>query len=92
MVYVLDADWYVDCSSRMIGDGGLAGIVSALSESGRIPKAIVMGIGYVTRNQRGRDLLWAYEKFYAFLTEELIPFVDREYRTDIISPRTLVGH
>ena len=92
MIYLLDADWYFDGSSKMIGDGGVAGIVSSLSESGRIPKAIVVGIGYVKRNQRGRDLLWAYEKFYAFLTEGLIPFVDSEYRTDIRSPRTLVGH
>ena len=92
VIYLLDADWYFDGSSKMIGDGGVAGIVSSLGESGRIPKAIVVGIGYVERKQRGRDLLWAYKKFYAFLTEELIPFVDSEYRTDISSPRTLVGH
>jgi len=92
VIYLLDADWYFDGSSTMIGDGGVAGIVSSLSESGRIPRAIVVGIGYVGRNQRGRDLLWAYEKFYAFLTEELIPFVDGEYRTDAAVPRTLVGH
>ena len=74
VIYVLDADWYFDGSSMRIGDGGVAGIASALSEGGYIPKAIVVGIGYVNRNQRGRDLLWAHEKFYAFLAEELIPF------------------
>ena len=92
MIYLLDADWYHDGSSTMIGDGGVAGIASALSEGGRIPKVIVIGIGYVKKNQRGRDLLWAHEKFYAFLTEELVPFVDGEYRTDTAAPRTLVGH
>ena len=92
VIYLLDADWYFDGSSRMIGDGGMAGIVSSLGESGRIPEAIVIGIGYVKKNQRGRDLLWAHEKFHAFLTEELIPLVDREYRTDTKAPRTLVGH
>ena len=92
VVYLLDADWYFDGSSTMIGDGGVAGIVSSLGESGRIPKAIVIGIGYVNSNQRGRDLLWAHEKFYTFLAEELIPFIDREYRTDTSALRTLVGH
>ncbi len=92
VIYLLDADWYFDGSSTMIGDGGVAGNVSSLSVSGRIPKAIVVGVGYPKKNQRGRDLLWAHEDFYAFLTEELIPFVDREYRTDITAPRTLVGH
>jgi enterochelin esterase-like enzyme len=92
VIYLLDADWYFDGSSRMIGDGGVAGIASSLSNGGRIPKAIVIGVGYVKKNQRGRDLLWAHEKFYAFLTEELIPFIDAEYRTDTTAPRTLVGH
>ena len=92
VVYLLDADWYFDGSSMRIGDGGVAGIVSSLSESGRIPKAIVVGIGYLKSNQRGRDLLWAPEKFYGFLTEELIPFADGEYRTDTSAPRSLVGH
>jgi enterochelin esterase-like enzyme len=92
VIYLLDADWYLDGSSTMIGDVGVAGIVSSLSESGRIPKAIVVGVGYSKKNQRGRDLLWAHGEFYAFLTEELIPFVDREYQTDTTAPRTLVGH
>ena len=92
VIYVLDAGWYFDGSSRMIGYGGVAGIASSLSGGGQIPKAIVVGIGYVNRNRRGRDLLWAHERFYAFLTEELIPFVDGEYQTDITVPRTLVGH
>ena len=92
VIYSLDADWYFDGSSTMIGDGGVAGIASSLSEGGRIPKTIVVGIGYLGRNQRGRDLLWAHERFYAFLTEELIPFIDGEYRTDTTAPRTLVGH
>ncbi len=92
VIYVLDADWYFDGSSWRIGDGGVAGIVSSLSESGRIPNAIVIGIGYIKTNHRGRDFLWAPEAFYAFLTTELIPFVDGEYPTDASSPRTLVGH
>lgn len=92
VIYLLDANWYFDGSSSRIDDGGVAGIVSSLSKSGRIPKAIIIGIGYTTTNQRGRDFLWAPERFYAFLTWELIPFVDSRYRTDANSPRTLVGH
>ena len=66
--------------------------VTALTFGQEVPELIVVGIGYVNRNQRGRDLLWAHDRFYAFLTEELIPFVDGEYRTDTRAPRTLVGH
>ena len=92
VIYLLDADWYFDGSSVRIADGGVAGIVASLSESGRIPKSIVVGIGYLKSTQRGRDLLWAPDKFYAFIIEELIPFVDGAYRTDTSAPRTLVGH
>ncbi len=92
VIYLLDADWYFDGSSGRIGEGGVAGIVSSLSESGRIPNAIVIGIGYIKENNRGRDFLWSPETFHVFLTTELIPFVDGEYPTDAKSARTLVGH
>jgi len=92
VIYLLDADWYFDGSSGGIGEGGVAGIVSSLGESGRIPNAIVTGIGYTATNHRGRDFLWAPEAFYAFLTTELIPSIDSQYRTDAKSGRTLIGH
>jgi enterochelin esterase-like enzyme len=92
VIYLLDGDWYFDGQGWRISGGGVAGIVSSLGRGGRIPKAILVGIGYVEENQRGRDFLWRYEKFYAFLTEELIPFIDANYRTDLGSERTLVGH
>jgi enterochelin esterase-like enzyme len=60
--------------------------------AGAIPKTILVGIGYADRNQRGRDFLWGYERFYSFLAEELIPYVDAHYRTDCHQERTLVGH
>ena len=49
VIYLLDADWYFDGSSARIGDGGVAGIVSSLSESGRIPRAILVGIDTLPR-------------------------------------------
>ncbi len=91
-IYLLDGDWYFDDSSWRIGDGGVEGIVTSLTRGGQIPKSIVVGIGYVDKNQRGRDFLWQPERFYAFLTEELIPFIDAEYRTKAGSGRTLIGH
>jgi enterochelin esterase-like enzyme len=92
VIYLLDGDWYFDGSSWMIDDGGVAGIADLLSDGDRIPKAIVVGIGYTDTNERGRDFHWRLENFYAFLTDELIPHIDAEYNTNLDAPRTLIGH
>jgi Tol biopolymer transport system component/enterochelin esterase-like enzyme len=92
VIYLLDGDWYFDGSSWMIDDGGVVGIAGMLSEGGRIPESIVIGIGYPDRNQRGRDFHWQLENFHAFLTEELTPYFDTEYNTNPDAPRTLIGH
>ncbi|KYK33609.1 MAG: esterase family protein [Theionarchaea archaeon] len=90
-IYLLDGDWYFDGSHWRIDRGGVHGIVSRLAESGDIPEAIVVGIGYPKENQRGRDFLGSPVHFYRFLKEELIPFVDSTYSTQR-DGRTLVGH
>ena len=92
VIYLLDGDWYFDDSSRMIDDGGVAGIAASLSDGGRIPESIVVGIGYVDFSARARDFHWRPEKFHAFLVDELIPYIDEEYNTDENSARTLIGH
>lgn len=92
VIYLLDGDWYFDGQDRRIDSGGVAEIVSSLGNGGQIPKAILVGVGYAKANQRGRDFLWGYEKFYAFLTEELVPFIDAHYRTDTRAERALIGH
>jgi predicted alpha/beta superfamily hydrolase len=52
-----------------------------------VPPQIVVG---VDQRERGVDLGRNQELFTRFLVEELVPFIDREYRT--MSFRTLIGH
>jgi uncharacterized protein (DUF885 family)/enterochelin esterase-like enzyme len=91
VVYLLDGDWYFD-TNWPTDKGGVARLVSDMVSAGTIPETILVGIGYAERNQRGRDFLWGYERFYAFLTEELVPYIDARYRTDLEQERTLLGH
>jgi hypothetical protein len=51
------------------------------------PPQIVVG---VDQRDRGMDLSRNQELFTRFLAEELVPFIDREYRTNHY--RTLIGH
>lgn len=51
------------------------------------PPQIVVGID---QRDRGTDLGSSQEAFTRFLTTELVPFIDREYRTSGF--RTLIGH
>jgi hypothetical protein len=75
----------------------VTGIVEVLARLSRMPQMIVIAI---PNTDRSRDFLptrmddfppvAAADKFLAFLKEELIPFVDKNYRT---APyRTLCGH
>jgi len=83
-------------------DGGFhfhhtSGIVQFLSAQGIIPEMIVVALTNVDRN---RDFSPTHEdriptsggagKFLSFLTEELIPFIDHNYRTQDFD--VLVGH
>ncbi|KAA3646579.1 MAG: alpha/beta hydrolase [Chloroflexi bacterium] len=65
---------------------------SNLGESGEMPPSIIVGIGYVHANMRGRDFMLNPEAFYFFIIEELIPFIDRQYNGDPDGERTLIGH
>jgi enterochelin esterase-like enzyme len=51
------------------------------------PPQIVVG---VDQRDRGTDLGRNQELFTRFLVEELVPYIDREYRTNFY--RTLIGH
>ncbi len=90
-MYLLDGDWYFDGSHWRMPDNGVKGIVRTLSYNKLIPESIVVGIGYPEENNRGRDFLQNYNNFYAFLKNELIPFIDENYNTDVTG-RTLIGH
>lgn len=76
-----------------------AGIAEFLASSGRIPELIVIG---VTNTARTRDLTpvtsetekspeaGGADDFLAFLAGELLPYIDRQYRTEPF--RILAGH
>ncbi|MFX0063544.1 MAG: NosD domain-containing protein [Candidatus Hermodarchaeota archaeon] len=92
-VYVLDGDWYFDGSyprGQFIDPYGMVGLLSDLTSSRKIPGVILVAIGYPDQNYRGRDFLFEPQTFYRFLKEELIPYVDAQYKT-IQSQRTLIG-
>ncbi|HEU5049301.1 MAG TPA: alpha/beta hydrolase-fold protein [Gemmatimonadales bacterium] len=75
------------------------GVVQFLAAQGRIPQMIVVGVG---NTDRTRDLTPPTEdprmsaaaggadRFLRFLTDELVPHVDRTYRT--LDYRVLAGH
>ena len=76
-IYVLDGEWGFDFASASVGQ---------LSDfEGRIPQMIVVGISNTVRE---RDLFVTlnpedgYVQFLGFLEKELIPFVDKNYRTN----------
>lgn len=90
VVYLLDGDWYFDRMAREINE---------LWESNSIPECILVGIG--NSEERARDYSYpatSYDsesgggdKFYSFITSELIPHVDSTYYTDT-TKRVLAGH
>ena len=69
------------------------GVVSFLAGNNRVPEMIIIGI---PNTNRDRDLTPNFEKssgadaFLTFIREELIPFVDKHYRTEPY--RILYGH
>ena len=88
VLYLLDGRFHFHHTS---------GIVQFLSTQGIIPEMIVVAITNVDRN---RDFSPTHKdrfptsggagKFLSFLTEELIPFIDQNYRTQDFD--ILVGH
>ncbi|MFX0091206.1 MAG: right-handed parallel beta-helix repeat-containing protein [Candidatus Hodarchaeota archaeon] len=92
VVFILDGDWYLNDLERS---------VSNLTAAGSMPQAILVGIGYPAGNHRVRDYIYPHtpalpnsgggDKFYGFLKDELIPYLDSNYNTDPLD-RTLIGH
>lgn len=96
VLYILDGETHFRIA---------ASIVEFLASADRIPEMIVVGIASGSRERRTRDLTpvttsetdlrfnpvhGGASNFLSFLTRELIPMVDRRYRTR--SSRILVGH
>jgi predicted alpha/beta superfamily hydrolase len=90
-LYVLDGD---------ISYGIAAGITRYLEIGGNIPELIVIGIGYgaidkSAGNKRNRDyrpgVNSGAESFLKFVNDELIPYVDGNFRT-ALEDRTITGY
>ncbi len=89
VVFLLDGNWH------------FATATSAFEayNAGELPGVILVGIGYPVDDDfacmplREQDMLPenGAAEFLQFIQEELIPYVDANYRTDGLS-RTLVGH
>jgi len=97
VLYVLDAEYNFGCVSY---------IARRLLKNGDIPKVLIVGVAYNTTEdafevERVRDCTppsemhgdrsGGAENFVAFFEKELIPTIDRLYRT-VPGDRTLVGH
>ncbi len=91
VLFVLDGD---------ISYGIAAGIARYLEIGGNIPELIVIGIGYgaidkSAGNKRNRDYRpgesGGAESFQKFISEELIPYVDGNFRT-VTENRTIMGY
>ncbi len=97
VIYVLDAEYNFGCVSY---------IVKRLIKNGDIPKVLVVGIAYNTDEddfyvKRERDSTppskvhgrraGGVEPFLRFFEEELIPYINRNFRT-LPGDRTIVGH
>ncbi len=88
IMYVLDGGWHFHHAS---------GIVQFLSSQGQMPPMIVVAITNIDRN---RDFLPTHidkiptsggaEKFMSFLSDELNPYIEKNYRTQEYN--ILVGH
>lgn len=80
----------------------VSGIVQFLARTNSMPKMIVVAIHNMGQESRGRDLIpplssgdrarrsGAADEFLEFITDELMPWVESQYRTDPF--RVLVGH
>jgi enterochelin esterase-like enzyme len=74
------------------GDNDDHYVIRNLMTDKLVPDVITVGIGYVkSENQRVRDYISGFDKFYLFMKNELIPFIDAQYKTDPTN-RTLYGY
>lgn len=94
VIYLLDGFWY----KKMVAE-----IIREMSDNASMPKSILVSIDYTKGDgiyERSKDLKYPGvgidtpskgPAFYKFLTEELAPNVDANYKTDTAN-RVLIGH
>ncbi len=86
VLYILDAEYRFMASH---------GIYSYMTYWRGVPDAILVGIANISRQTRVRDYLPASyggdaNKFYAFFQEELIPHINKNYKTS--NKKYIAGH
>jgi enterochelin esterase-like enzyme len=82
-IYILDANYFFDDAPGLLDEylvrgDGMTKIVRSLEIEGKIPQAILVGIGY-TEEQRDRFTRDNAGKFYVFFKDELIPLIESSY-------------
>jgi len=88
VLYILDGHMLIEKSYKKIFDG--------LAENDQVPDVIMVGIankGGILRSSRSRDFNpdgEGAQNFLKFIKQELIPFIDGNYRTNAC--RVLLGH
>jgi predicted alpha/beta superfamily hydrolase len=80
VIYVLDGDNHFNHAINA---------TTLLAENGRMPETIIVAIPN-NRGIRGRDLGRGRDDFKKYINEEVIPFVNNNYRTS--KHKTLFGH
>lgn len=80
VIYVLDGNNHFQHA---------ANAVALLTENDRMPESIIVAIPN-NEGTRGRDLARARDKFKQYIKEEVITFVEENYRTS--NHRTIFGH
>ncbi len=88
VVYLLDGEWHFVHAS---------GVVDFLSNQGLMPQSIVVAIVNVDRNRdftptqlKEKPVTGGAKQFTAFLKDELMPYVEKNYRTHDFN--TIYGH
>lgn len=90
VLYQLDGDFTVELT------------INNAESLTNLKEFIVVGIDYIRDNKRDRDFTPTFqddfvdsggaESFYSFLKEELIPYINSNYRVDVDFGNTLKGH
>lgn len=84
IIYLLDANYFF---------GAINDFIRVENLVQELPKVIVVGIGYPEDPLQGRvmDMMENPANFLEFISDELIPFVDENYKTRT-NERTIMGH
>ncbi len=80
VIYVLDGNNHYEHTKNA---------VNLLADNNRIPESIVVAIPN-NEGTRTRDLARQRDRFKAYITEEVIPFITKNYRT--LEHKTIFGH